>query len=79
MAQLTAPAADTTADRDVSGRRIPGRTSPDCDRIRIETGDLPMLSLLLAITYLALALFALTYQAPSPRRARRDDSRGGRR
>ncbi len=42
-----------------------------------------MLSMLLAITYLALALFALTYRAPSPRRVRndraRDDARGDRR
>ena len=42
-----------------------------------------MLSMLLAITYLALALFALTYRAPMPRRARsddaRDDARGDRR
>ncbi len=42
-----------------------------------------MLSMLLAISYLALALFALTYRAPSPRRIRgaikRDDARGERR
>ncbi len=42
-----------------------------------------MLSMLLAITYLALALFALNYRAPTPRRVRsdreRDDARGGRR
>ena len=42
-----------------------------------------MLSMLLAMTYLALALFALTYRAPTPRRMRtdseRDDARGGRR
>ncbi len=41
-----------------------------------------MLSMLLAITYLALALAALTYRAPSPWRVRTDsegdDARGGR-
>ncbi len=52
-------------------------------RLQTDTGEMQMLSMLLAITYLALALFALTYRAAAPRRVRtdrgRDDARGGRR